>query len=132
MKDFHSIIDTLKVESGVVHSQLSRRGMPKEKLDSFIELYASHLEDTLSSNEKIYQWSARQTYIASANMMSAAAFIGIDSCPIEGFEKENVEKVLKLDTTKFQVAMLLPFGYRINEQSTQLRSSFKNIVKFIK
>jgi len=124
-------IETLKVESGVVHSQLSHRGMSKEKLDSFIKLYASHLEDTLSSDEKIYQWSARQTYIASANMMSAAAFIGIDSCPIEGFEKENVEKVLKLDTTKFQVAMLLPFGYRVNEQSTQLRSSFESVVEFI-
>jgi len=125
-------IETLKVESGVVHSQLSRRGMPKEKLDSFIELYASHLEDTLSSDEKTYQWSARQTYIASANMMNAAAFMRIDSCPIEGFEKENVEKVLELDTTKFQVAMLLPFGYRVNKQSTQLRSNFENIVEFIK
>jgi len=32
-------------------------------------------------------------------MMSAAANIQIDSCPVEGFEKENVEKVLELDTT---------------------------------
>ena len=125
-------IDTLKVESGVVRSQLMRRNLPKDKLDSFIELYASHLNDTLASNEKIYQWSARQTYIASANMMSAAAFIGIDSCPIEGFEKENVEKVLKLDTSKFQVAMMLPFGYRIDEQSKQLRSSFESVIEFIK
>jgi len=125
-------IDTLKVESGVVRSQLMRRNLPQDKLDSFIELYVRHLSDTLSSDEKIYQWSARQTYIAAANMMSAAANIGIDSCPIEGFEKENVEKVLKLDTTKFQVAMLLPFGYRINEQSTQLRSSFESVVEFIK
>ena len=124
-------IDTLKVESGIVRSQLMRRNLPQDKLDSFIELYASHLSNTLSSDEEIYQWSARQTYIASANMMSAAAFIGIDSCPIEGFEKENVEKVLKLNTSKFQVAMLLPFGYRINEQSTQLRSSFENVVEFI-
>jgi nitroreductase len=125
-------IDRLKVESGMVQSQLMRRNLPKDKLDSFIELYASHLNDTLSSDEKIYQWSARQTYIASANMMSGASFIGIDSCPIEGFEKENIEKVLKLDTSKFQVAMLLPFGYRINEQSTQLRSSFEDVVEFVK
>jgi len=125
-------IDTLKVESGVVRSQLMRRNLPQEKLDSFIELYASHLGDTLSSDEKIYQWSARQTYIAAANMMNAAANIGIDSCPIEGFEKDNVEKVLELDTTKYQVAMMLPFGYRINEQSTQLRSSFESVVEFIK
>ena len=124
-------IETLKVESGAVRTQLSRRSMPQEKLDSFIELYGSHLSDTLSSNDKIYQWSARQTYIASANMMSAAAFIGIDSCPIEGFEQENVEKVLELDTTVYQVAMMLPFGYRINEQSKQFRSNFENVVEFI-
>ena len=125
-------IDTLRVESGVVRSQLSRRNMPQDKLDSFIELYASHLKDTLNNDENTYQWSARQTYIASANMMNAAAFIGIDSCPMEGFEKENVEKVLELDTSKYQVALLLSFGYRINEQSKQLRSSFESVVEFIK
>ena len=125
-------IDTLKVESGVVESQLMRRNLPKEKLDAFIKVYASHLEDVLNDDDKIYQWSARQTYIACANMMSAAASIEIDSCPIEGFEKEKVEKVLALDTSKFQVAMLLPFGYRVNEQSKQLRSSFDSVIEFIK
>ncbi len=124
-------IDTLKVESGIVRSRFMRRNLPQEKLNAYMKLYASHLSETLSSDEKIYQWSARQTYIAAANMMSAAAFIGIDSCPIEGFEKENVEKVLKLDTSKFQVAMLLPFGYRINKQSTQLRLSFESVIEFI-
>ncbi len=124
-------IETLKVESGVVRSQLMRRNMPEDKLDSFIELYASHLSDILHDDDKIYQWSARQTYIASANMMNAAASIGIDSCPIEGFEKENVEKVLELDTSKFQVAMMLPFGYRVNKQSEQLRSEFQSVVEFI-
>ncbi|MDF1875318.1 NAD(P)H-dependent oxidoreductase [Sulfurimonas sp. SAG-AH-194-I05] len=124
-------IDALKVESGVVQSQLMRRNLPQEKLDAFIKLYASHLSDTLSSDEKIYQWSARQTYIASANMMNAAAFIGIDSCPIEGFEKENVAKVLELDTRKYQVALLLPFGYRVNTQSKQFRSRFEDVIEFI-
>ena len=124
-------IETLRVESGVVRSQLMRRSMPKDKLDSFIELYASHLSDVLDDDDKIYQWSARQTYIAAANMMSAAAFIGIDSCPIEGFEKENVEKVLALDVSQFQVALLLPFGYRVNERSEQLRSEFQSVVDFI-
>jgi len=125
-------IETLKVESGIVRSRFMRRNLPQNKLDAYLRLYASHLNETLSSDKKIYQWSAKQTYIAAANMMNAAAFIEIDSCPIEGFEKENIEKVLKLDTSKFQVAMLLPFGYRINKQSTQLRLSFESVVKFIK
>jgi len=64
--------------------------------------------------------------------MTAAAVKGIDSCPIEGFDKAKVEEVLGLDTKKFQLSMVLPFGYRINPQSTQLREDFKDIVEFIK
>ncbi len=125
-------IESLKVESGVVKKQFMRREMPEEAVNSYLELYASHLSKILNDDDKIYQWSARQTYIAAANMMSAAAFIGVDSCPIEGFEKENVEKVLELDTSKFQVALMLPFGYRLNEQPKQLRSDFADVVEFIK
>ena len=63
--------------------------------------------------------------------MTATALIGIDSCPIEGFEKEKVEELLELDTTKWQVSELVPFGYRLNEQSTQLRLPFNDVVTFI-
>jgi len=82
--------------------------------------------------KKTYQCSARQTYIAAANMMNAAAAIEIDSCPMERFEKKHIEKVLELDTYKYQVAMILAFGYRINEQYKQLRSDFESVVEFIK
>jgi len=58
--------------------------------------------------------------------------VGIDSCPIEGFEKENLEKLLELDTSKYQITMLLPLGYLINEQSTQLRLDFDEVVEFIR
>lgn len=124
-------IENAKVESGVPRARLARREMPKEKLDGYVELYAGHLADTLSKDENIYAWTAKQSYIASANMMTAGAFIGIDSCPIEGFEKDKVEEILNLDTSKFQVAMLLPFGYRINEQPAMLRLPFDEVVEFI-
>jgi nitroreductase len=125
-------IDAVKPESGEVERKFKRREMPQEKLDMYLGLYADHLKQTLSSDENIYAWTAKQSYIALGNMMTAAAIKGIDSCPIEGFEKENLEKVLELDTSKFQVACVLPFGYRINEQSTQLREALENIVEFIK
>ena len=97
-----------------------------------MELYANHLKDTLSSDKNIYSWTSKQSYIAAANMMTAAASIGIDSCPIEGFDKETVENILNLDTTKYQLSMILPFGYRLNEQSSQLRLDFDDVVEFIK
>ena len=127
-------IDGVKPESGIPMKKFSRREMPQEKKDFYIKLYTNHLTytKTLLSDENIYYWTARQSYIAFGNMMTAAAIKGIDSCPIEGFEKEKVEEVLGLDTTKYQVAVISPFGYRINPQSTQLREPLENIVEYIK
>lgn len=124
-------IESLKPESGEVRKRFERREMPQEKLEMYLGLYAQHLEETLLSDKNIYEWSARQTYIAAANMMSGAATLGIDSCPIEGFVKDELEKALELDTSKFQVAMVLPFGYRINPQSSQLRRPLEEVVEFI-
>ncbi len=124
-------IESAKPESGVPKARFARREMSQEKIDFYLALYASHLKHTLSSDENIYAWTSKQSYIASANMMSAAAFIGIDSCPIEGFEKEKVEEILGLDTKKYQLSMLLPLGYRVNEQSTQLRLAYEEVFEFI-
>jgi len=125
-------IENAKVESGMPKKRFTRREMPQESLDFYMDIYAKHLEKTLSTDENIYHWTAKQSYIALGNMMTAAAYIGIDSCPIEGFEKENLEKVLALDTSKYQVAVVVPFGYRLNEQPTQLRLPFDEVVEFIK
>lgn len=125
-------IDSVKVESGEVEKRFRRREMPQESLDFYMDIYAKHLEKTLSTDENIYAWTAKQTYIALGNMMTAGAYIGIDSCPIEGYEKEKVEEILELDTSKWQLSVVVPFGYRLNEQSTQLRLPFEEVVEFIK
>lgn len=124
-------IENVKPESGVPKRKFGRREMPQDKLEFYLNLYATHLEETLSSDKNIYAWTSKQTYIAASNMMTAAAVKGIDSCPIEGFEKENVEKILKLDTTKYQLSLVLPFGYRINPQSSQQRERLEDIVEYI-
>lgn len=124
-------IENLKIESGIPQKRFARRDKTQEELDMYVNVYKNHLEQTLSSNENIYSWTARQTYIVAGNMMTAAAFIGIDSCPIEGLDKQKVEEVLELDTTKYQLSMVLPFGYRINPQPKQLRLPFDEVIEFI-
>ncbi|WP_323596706.1 NAD(P)H-dependent oxidoreductase [Aliarcobacter butzleri] len=127
-------IEAVKPESGVPALRFARREMPQEKKDFYNKLYKDHLTVTkvLDSDENVYSWTARQSYIAAGNMMTAAAIKGIDSCPIEGFDKAKVEEVLGLDTKKFQLSMVLPFGYRINPQSTQMRLPFEEVIEFIK
>jgi nitroreductase len=125
-------IESVKVESGEVKKRFQRREMSPEALDFYMKLYSDHLAATLSDDGNVYAWTAKQSYIAAANMMSAAAFIGVDSCPIEGFSKNEVEEILELDATQYQLAMVLPFGYRINPQPKQLRLGFDEVVEFVK
>ena len=124
-------IESVRPQSGIPQSRFARRPLPQEKIDAYINLYGNFLSDTFSSDEKTFCWTARQTYIALANMMTAAAFEQIDSCPVEGFEKENVEKLLAIDTARYQVAVLVTFGYRVNPQNEQLRLSFEEVVAFL-
>ena len=124
-------IESVKPESGIPQQRFKRREMPQETLDFYLGLYASHLEKTLSSDDNIESWTSKQTYIALANMMTAAASLNIDSCPIEGFEKEKVEEILNLDRSKYRLSVVMPLGYRLNEHSTQLRVDFDDVVEFI-
>lgn len=126
-------IDCARPSSGVPAKRFARREyLTDEQIEGYINLYSNFLADTFSSDEKTYAWTSKQTYIPLANMMSAGAFIGIDSCPMEGFEKKEVEKILGLDTSKFQVAVIATFGYRANEQPKQQRLPFDEVIEFIK
>ncbi|MDD1621909.1 MAG: NAD(P)H-dependent oxidoreductase [Methylococcaceae bacterium] len=73
----------------------------------------------LESERTMNDWAARQTYLPLANMMTAAALIGIDSCPIEGFVQIELEKVLAremaVNLDQWGVAYLVAFGYRKGE-----------------
>lgn len=73
----------------------------------------------LDSERAMSDWAGKQTYIALGNMMTAAALIGIDSCPIEGFEQQALEQVLaddmNIDLGDWSVTYLVAFGYRKGE-----------------
>lgn len=70
----------------------------------------------IEGDRQISDWSARQAYIALGNMMTSAALMGIDSCPIEGFEMDKCSAVLEqhfgIDPKRYRPAVMLAFGYR--------------------
>jgi nitroreductase len=123
-------IESVRLRSGIPQQRLARRNLPPERIEAYIERYGSFLADTLADDASTFGWTARQCYIAATNMMSAAAAMGIDSCPMEGFEKEAVETLLEIDPTHWQVALIVPFGYRIDPQPTRLRLSFDEVVEW--
>ncbi|WP_459480032.1 NAD(P)H-dependent oxidoreductase [Clostridium saccharoperbutylacetonicum] len=89
----------------------------------------------LETDRALYDWASKQTYIALANMLTTAAFLGIDSCPIEGFNINEVEKILQeegiLDAEHFGVSVMAGFGYRVQEPYPKTRQTLDNIVQWI-
>ncbi len=126
-------IEALKPSSGIPQKRFQRRELPKERIEAYIKKYEEHLKEmgALDDERLLYEWGSKQCHIALANMMIAAAVKGIDSCAIEGFEKKEVEKVLGLDTKKFQLSLILPLGYRVKPQPKRIRLTPKEVYEWI-
>jgi len=86
----------------------------------------------LETDEKLNEWASKQCYIALANMLTSAAMIGIDSCPIEGFNRKNTERILKeefgIDTENFGISYMAAFGYRLKEPRAKTRRPIGDVV----
>ncbi|ADI29177.1 NAD(P)H-dependent oxidoreductase [Methylotenera versatilis] len=86
----------------------------------------------LSDDRKLFDWAAKQSYIPLANMMTTAAMLGIDSCPIEGFKQAETDAVLQqdfgVDTTQYGISYMVAFGYRVNEPKIKTRRSTEEVI----
>lgn len=90
----------------------------------------------LTDDKSLFDWATKQTYIPLANMMTTASFLGIDSCPIEGFNIDEVESYLSkkglINLEEFGVAYMAGFGYRATEIPIKKRQNIEDIVETIK
>ena len=120
--------ECIKPGSEYVRSMFARRGLPEEAYARYLEVYANHMGPQFHSREAVEAWTHKQCYLAAANMMTGAASLGIDSCPIEGFEKAKVEAALALEPAR-SVALLVAFGYRLNPQPEHWRLDRDTIVE---
>ncbi|WP_078427847.1 NAD(P)H-dependent oxidoreductase [Alkalihalobacterium alkalinitrilicum] len=133
-----TIKDT-KYDSEYLRNQMVNvKKFPPEVFEQKKERYKSFQEDDLhllDSERTMLDWAGKQTYIALANMMTAAALIGIDSCPIEGFNFDEVQKILEeenlLEDGHLAVSVMVAFGYRSIEPQPKRRKELKEIVQWI-
>lgn len=59
-----------------------------------------------------FNHAARQAYIAFSQAIAAAAFVGVDSTPMEGFDADAVDEILNLREKGLRSCVMLPLGYR--------------------
>lgn len=121
--------DTVRSGTAYVRKMFERRGLSAEMVETYMGVYKNYLAEIESDEILLENWTAKQCYIAMANMMTYAATLKIDSCPIEGFDKEAVEAILDLEYGH-SVAVICAFGYRAKEQTPQVRLEMKQIVEY--
>lgn len=62
-----------------------------------------------------FNHAAKQAYIAFSQAIAAAAFEGVDSTPMEGFDPAALDEILSLKEKGLRSCVLLPLGYRNTE-----------------
>ncbi|RKD25885.1 NAD(P)H-dependent oxidoreductase [Ammoniphilus oxalaticus] len=133
-------MEDTKYDSDYVRNQMINvQGYPEEVFEQIKGSYKAFQEEGLKllENERtMLDWAGKQTYIALANMMTVAAMLGIDSCPIEGFDLEKVQQLLAekdlLEGGKLAVSVMVAFGYRAGEPKREKRRKLmEEIVQWI-
>lgn len=112
-----------RYDSDSMHQSLLRRGITDEEgLASRFALYKTFQEEDIKiadDERALFDWTAKQTYIALGNLMTSAAILGIDTCPIEGFNQDKVNQLLTeagvIDQTKEGLVTMLSLGYRLRD-----------------
>jgi nitroreductase len=59
-----------------------------------------------------HEWAVRQAYIALGNLMTCAAVLGVDTCPMEGIAPPEYDRVLGLLDSGYATTVACAVGYR--------------------
>jgi len=78
------------------------------------------------SKEKMDTWMEKQVYIALGFLLETAAFMQIDTCPMEGFDREAFDSILGLDKLNLKSVVICPVGYRSSEDKNAGMKKFRN------
>lgn len=106
-----------KLDASVVEELLARtrelRGVSEESQKPYKDMMLGFVSKL--SEERANDWMARQCYIALGNLMTSAALLGVDDCPMEGFDSAQVDAILDLPSKGCRSVVCCALGYRADD-----------------
>ena len=83
----------------------------------------------------VLEWNKHQAYIALGNLMTSAAMLGIDTCPMEGIVPARYDEVLGIGALGYTTVVVCPVGYRSADDkyatAPKVRFEAKDVVQYI-
>lgn len=127
-----------RYDSAFFVNVMARKGLNEEQQQQALAKYKTLQENDmklLESDRTLFDWCSKQTYIALANMLTGAAAMGIDSCPIEGFHYDLMNQALAeeglFDPNEYGVSVAATFGYRARDIAKKSRKAMDEIVTWV-
>jgi nitroreductase len=62
------------------------------------------------SRQDLLKWATKSTSLACENLMIAAEALGLNTCPMEGFDGRRLSKFLGLSTRYHEIVMVIAIG----------------------
>lgn len=87
------------------------RSVSRESLAGFGDMLLGGIIKGMDETRR-RDWAARQAYIGLGNFLSSAALLGIDACPMEGFQPAKYDEILGLTEQGLGSVVLATAGYR--------------------
>ncbi len=112
----------------------SVRGVPAESMTPYWNMMIGDVVNG-PRGKTAHEWAARQVYIALGNLMTCAAMLGIDACPMEGIAPAEYDKILNLAGTGYATVVACALGYRSAGDKyaglAKVRYETKDVVKYV-
>ncbi len=93
------------------------RSKTLEELQFYKDMMHGFLEH--KSPADFLSWSQHQAYLALGVLLTSAAALGVDSCPLEGIDPKAYDDVLGLKNSGFQTTVACALGYRSEQDPYQ-------------
>ena len=105
-------VDDEMVERYIQTVAESRR-VPLQQLEGL----AAHIKEVFSAMDEAQkrEWAHQQVYIALGTLLTSAAMMKIDSCPMTGFERSGFDHVLGLAERGLESSVVCALGVRHSE-----------------
>jgi len=113
----HFVVFTARTEiiagdiAHLVDCTATVRGQPAAALAGYRQIMEGGLLND-ARKPHLHDWASRQAYIALGQLLTAAALLGIDTCPMEGFDPAKYDEILGVRKDGYACIAAVALGYR--------------------
>ncbi len=92
------------------------RNQETKDLESYKDMISNSIKNM--TKEQLNSWNEKQVYIALGNLLTAAATAKIDACPMEGFDRKQVDDILNLKAQGVHSVVMCAIGFRSQDDKS--------------